>query len=180
MFISVLKWLAGWEKKPQTKQIKKKTNNIKQEFLKYPSNTTSFTARFVSNFSPQQTHLHRHKLTHAAWPLHWLSLKIKKLLSPHTWLSPLPSFRQDAEKEGGPYVSVQGCKGLGKTVSLGSSKRICHTCLPATARVLRPVTSNLSTIHFRPVNKLFCNSFGSWLKEQALGWISQVRDINIL
>lgn len=105
VYLCFKKWLAGWQKKKKTltKQTNKQINHsIKLEFLKYPSNTTSFIARLVSNLSPQQIPVHRHKLTHAAWPLHWLSLKIKKLLSPQTWLSLLHSFREEGEKEGGP------------------------------------------------------------------------------
>lgn len=109
MFISLLKVASRLAKNNNNKKTtnkKTQTNcSIKLEFLKYPSNTTSFI------FSPQQIPVHRHKLTHAAWPLHWLSLKIKKPPSPQTWLSPLPSFREEAEKEGGPYVCVQGCTG---------------------------------------------------------------------
>lgn len=111
------------------KKITQTNSNIKLEFLKYPSNTTSFIARLVSNLSPQHSHVHRHKLTHAAWPLYWLSLKIKTLPSPQTCLSPLPSFRQEAEKEGGRN-SDPGCNRLQQWQHSSEHKNICHTCLP--------------------------------------------------
>lgn len=152
------------------KKITQTNSNIKLEFLKYPSNTTSFIARLVSNLSPQHSHVHRHKLTHAAWPLYWLSLKIKTLPSPQTCLSPLPSFRQEAEKEGGTVtLDATDCSNGSTPLSTRTFVTPAYQC------------QGTKTCHFRSIHSAFqickqgiLQQLGSWLKEQVFGWVSQV------
>lgn len=145
------------KKPPQTKQTNKKPTNIKLEFLKYPSNT-SFIARLVSNLPLQQTHVHRHKLTHAAWPLHWLSLKIKNLEP--TDLTVTPTFLQAGSRKGGRTLCVcAGMQRAGKnTVSLDPTDCRNGRAPLSTATFVTPACQPLPGYwhhHFKSIHNTF-------------------------
>lgn len=133
----ILKTASRQARKKNHTQNQKQTGNTMQGLSQVALLATSCPPYQKGVGQAQQTDVHRHRTTQAAWPHCRLSLQIKKCLSPtdRTATSTRRDAGQKGEKEGGPFVSVQVNEELEKTQGYPGSSRLQewqlsrHRCL---------------------------------------------------